>query len=156
MWQQLHVEQSEDFDFNGENKPNCDLALLERHFKQKIELSKDNRPLPKAGDRYRHFKTGKIVTVIGISQHTETLEETVVYECEGRIWNRPLDMFMSEVDHKKYPSAKQKYRLEKIEDGKREIEYTRSNGETVIVRCGGILYRLIRFTNWLKKKVNEE
>ena len=32
-WQQLHIEQSEEFNLDGEDKPNCDLALLTRHFK---------------------------------------------------------------------------------------------------------------------------
>lgn len=52
--------------------------------------------------------------MIGISRHTETEELTVVYEYEGTIWSRPLEMFMSEVDKKKYPDAKQRYRFEVI------------------------------------------
>lgn len=114
-WQQLHVEQSEDFDLDGEDKLNCDLALLTRHFKKDNISTEFDRPLPKKGEKYRHFKLGKIVTVIGVSRHTETEELTVVYEYEGHIWNRPLEMFMSKVDKGKYPNATQKYRFEKVE-----------------------------------------
>lgn len=34
LWQQLHIEESEIFELNGEDKENCDLALLTRHFKK--------------------------------------------------------------------------------------------------------------------------
>lgn len=112
---QLHIEQSEDFVIDGELEENCDLALLTRHFKKDVDYNFD-RPIPQKGEKYRHFKLGKIVTVIGISRHTETEEISVVYEYEGHIWNRPLEMFMSEVDKKKYPDAKQRYRFERITD----------------------------------------
>lgn len=114
-WQQLHIEQSEDFDLDGEDSKNCDLALLTRHFKKDNISTEFDRPLPQKGEKYRHFKIGKIVAVIGISRHTETEELAVVYDYEGTIWSRPLEMFMSEVDKKKYPNATQKYRFEKIE-----------------------------------------
>jgi len=109
------VEQSEEFNLDGEDMPNCDLALLTRHFKADNISTEFDRPLPKKGEKYRHFKLGKIVTVIGISRHTETEEMSVVYEYEGHIWNRPLEMFMSEVDKGKYPNATQKYRFELVE-----------------------------------------
>lgn len=112
-FQQLHIEESEDFSNDGELEENCDLALLTRHFKKESNYNFD-RPLPVAGQKYRHFKTGKVVTVIGISRHTENEEVLVVYEYEGTIWNRPLGMFMSEVDRNKYPNSKQKYRFELI------------------------------------------
>lgn len=114
-WQQLHIEESETFEPDGEFEDNCDLALLTRHFKKNISIEHD-RPLPQKGEKYRHFKLGKIVTIIGISRHTETGEVSVVYEYEGTIWNRPFDMFMSEVDKEKYPDVEQKYRFEKLEE----------------------------------------
>lgn len=112
-FQQLHIEESEDFSNDGELEENCDLALLTRHFKKESNYDFD-RPLPVAGQKYRHFKIGKVVTVIGISRHTENEEVSVVYEYEGTIWNRPLGMFMSKVDRNKYPNSKQKYRFELI------------------------------------------
>lgn len=115
-WQQLHIEQSEDFDLDGEDKPNCDLALLTRHFKSFCDSAYNfDRPIPQKGEKYKHFKLGKIVTIIGISRHTETEEISVVYEYEGHIWNRPLEMFMSEVDKEKYPNTEQKCRFELAE-----------------------------------------
>ena len=115
MWQQLHIEESESFKLDGEDEPNCDLALLTRHFKKSATGRQFDRQLPERGQKYKHFKLGKIVTVIGISRHTETEEVTVVYDYEGTIWNRPIEMFMSEVDSEKYPDAKQKYRFELVE-----------------------------------------
>lgn len=111
---QLHIEQGEDFVIDGELEENCDLALLTRHFKKDVDYNFD-RPLPQKDEKYKHFKLGKIVTIIGISRHTETEELTVVYEYKGTIWNRPLEMFMSKVDKEKYPNASQKYRFEKVE-----------------------------------------
>lgn len=65
---------------------------------------------------YRHFKTDKLVRVLAVSQDTESPGTYYgVYQCsDGSIWNRPYDMFLSEVDHKKYPDAAQKYRFELV------------------------------------------
>lgn len=111
-WQQLHIEESESFKLDGEDKENCDLALLTRHFKKDVQQDIERKVV--IGGKYRHFKIGKIVTVIGVSRHTETEEVTVVYDYEGTLWNRPIDMFLSEVDRKKYPNANQKYRFEVV------------------------------------------
>ena len=113
--QQLHIEESEEFEADVELEENCDIALLARHFKTDNISTEFDRPLPRKGEKYKHFKIGKIVTIIGISRHTETEEISVVYEYEGHIWNRPLKMFMSEVDKEKYPNAEQKYRFELLE-----------------------------------------
>ncbi|NFH81800.1 DUF1653 domain-containing protein [Clostridium botulinum] len=73
---------------------------------------------------YRHFK-GNNYLVLYVAKHTETMEEMVVY-CElgqqNRVWIRPLKMFMSEVDHKKYPLEKQRYRFEFVGNTIRENE----------------------------------
>lgn len=119
QWQQLHIEESESFKLDGEEVENCDLALLTRHFKKDNYDMQFDRPLPVKGQKYRHFKLGKVVTIVGISRHTETEEVTVVYEYEGMIWNRPLKMFMSEVERLVYPYAKQKYRFELVEEGEK-------------------------------------
>lgn len=111
----MHIEVSEEFELDGENNPNCDLALLTRHFKADKPVREYDRPLPQVGEKYRHFKIGKVVTIVGISRHTETEEIDVVYDYEGKLWCRPLDMFMSEVDRVKYQNATQKYRFEEVE-----------------------------------------
>ena len=89
------------------------------------------------GDVVSHFKREKLseeqlekepnmylFEIIGTAKHTETDEELMIYR---PLWNeeyakgvdytaRPMDMFVSEVDHEKYPEIKQKYRFEKVED----------------------------------------
>ena len=48
----------------------------------------------------------------------KTKEEVVVYRSlsNNTLWVRPLTMFLSEVDHEKYPEVLQKYRFELIEE----------------------------------------
>ena len=71
---------------------------------------------------WKHFK-GPIAFVIAIAEHSETGEKLVVYRCTGNegktnhkdgIHARPLEMFLSEVDHEKYPNVEQKYRFEEV------------------------------------------
>lgn len=85
----------------------------------------------KVGDVIRHFKretvedqssTEYLYVLIGTARHTETGEPLVLYKplygpppcLEGvDVAARPLSMFMSEVDHEKYPDIKQRYRFER-------------------------------------------
>ena len=99
----------------------------------------NERANPSQNEIWRHFKGGeyKIITIaqetetgenlviyealykshkIFVTQETETGENVVVYKAlckEHKVFARPLSMFMSEVDRKKYPNVKQKYRFEK-------------------------------------------
>jgi len=60
--------------------------------------------------KYRNSKTGKLYRVIGITKHSETLEDLVVYETlyknpTSTLWVRPTKMFSEkvEIDGKKVP-----------------------------------------------------
>ena len=66
------------------------------------------------GRVYRHFK-GDYYLTEDIANDSETGEPFVVYRKlygDGGLWIRPLEMFLSEVDHEKYPDCEQKYRFE--------------------------------------------
>lgn len=79
------------------------------------------------GDIVRHFKWETnndeqckekryLYKIVGYAKHTETKEQLVIYQALYAPYDmcaRPIDMFVSEVDHEKYPDIKQLYRLMK-------------------------------------------
>ncbi len=85
------------------------------------------RTEPLNGEIFKHFKNN-YYHIICLGHHSETEERMVVYERiskddylkDGSVIPvmepciRPLEMFMSEVDHQKYPDVEQKYRFERI------------------------------------------
>lgn len=69
---------------------------------------------------YRHFK-GNLYYVEDEAVHSETGESYVVYRTlygDRKVYVRPTETFLSEVDREKYPLVTAKYRFELIDDFK--------------------------------------
>ena len=65
---------------------------------------------------YRHFK-GNYYLVEDVAIYSEDLSEYVVYRAlygDGKLYIRPLDMFLSKVDKEKYSDVEQVYRFEEV------------------------------------------
>ena len=88
----------------------------------------------KPGDVFKHFKrelqqgdnASYLYEILNFAHHSETDETLVIYRAlyaPYKICARPFEMFMSEVDHEKYPQIKQKYRFEKLIDGEEIIQW---------------------------------
>ena len=63
---------------------------------------------------YKHFK-GDYYLLVDVAKHSETGEDYVVYRKlyeDCALWVRPLEMFLEEVDHEKYPEVEQQYRFQ--------------------------------------------
>lgn len=78
---------------------------------------------------YKHFK-GDLYLVTDIAIDSETNKKVVIYRAlygENTLYVRDYDMFLSEVDHEKYPDIKQKYRFEEVEEEKdtKDLEKTK-------------------------------
>lgn len=79
-----------------------------------------------SGTIVKHFKrelingdkgTEYCYEIMGIAEHTESGERLVIYRAlygDFGIYARPLEMFLSKTDKKKYPNIKQEYRFEKL------------------------------------------
>lgn len=86
---------------------------------EKIEIQEalQNIRQEMIGQYYHHFKGG-VYVVTDIAVHSECDEPIVIYKNfsdPSLVWARPFSLFVSEVDHQKYPYVKQVMRFERID-----------------------------------------
>lgn len=129
----MHMDNSDLFDFESLSREidflsKYIIVLCDSARRCNVLQNEYMEPL-KRGDIVQHFKremlsdeereTNKyLYEIIGVALHSETREPMMVYRPlydDGGMYVRPLEMFLSEVDHEKYPDVKQKYRFEKVD-----------------------------------------
>lgn len=84
------------------------------------------------GQIYQHFK-GKLYQILTVAIHTETEEPLVIYKPmygSRQMFARPLAMFMSEVDHEKYPDVEAKYRFTLVRENEADELLTEQSYDT--------------------------
>ncbi len=98
------------------------------------------RPNPRPQEIYRHFK-GNIYQIITLARHSETGMKMVVYQqlyAPYEVYVRPLEMFMSRIDTRKYPNEKQMHRFEKLDvRGEESVEKPRETSAETLNRILG-------------------
>lgn len=98
------------------------------------------------GDIVKHFKRQNdhidpmnyLYKIIGEAEHTESKEKLMIYQAlygDKKVYARPYDMFMSKVDHGKYPEISQIYRFEKVSKEELNDLISKLMKETKIVIC---------------------
>jgi len=96
-----------------------------------------NKPRPY--DKYRHFK-GNMYQILAIAEDSEDASEKVVYQAlygNYKIYVRDMAMFLSRVDHMKYPEATQEYRFQLWDEKEEEdnlISFLQGNDNKEVKR----------------------
>ena len=122
---QLHVENSREISEEEAaflDDENCDMGKLAALFESGLGDMSACADYPwirelRKNAEFRHFKTGKIVEVVGLAANTEHPDELDVVYIEknhNTMWHRPAQMFCSRVDREKYPNAQQEWRFEPV------------------------------------------
>jgi len=98
--------------FEDTTNSNC----CDRFFEPETIVQHFKRELISDKERAENMYLYKIK---GTAIHSETREKLMIYQAlydDMATYVRPYDMFMGEVDHKKYPDIRQRYRFEEVHD----------------------------------------